>query len=98
MAGADGAELRRDVAVPVPRGGSSRRVRASGSQPAAAGKKGAAVSPLVAHKVARLKTIVAERAAWAKSLAQVKRMQQGVVDAEHMLDGSWAEAGRSREQ
>jgi len=37
--------------------------------------------------------IVGERAAWAKSLAQVKRMQQWVLDAEHILDGSWAQAG-----
>ena len=37
--------------------------------------------------------IVGERAAWAKSLAQVKRMQQWVLDAEHILDGSWARAG-----
>jgi hypothetical protein len=51
------------------------------------------VSPLVAQKVARLKTIVAERAAWAKTLAQVKRMHQWVLDAEHILDGSWAQAG-----
>ena len=33
---------------------------------------------MVAQKVARLKTIVAERAAWEKSLAQVKRMHQWV--------------------
>jgi hypothetical protein len=47
----------------------------------------------VSQKVARLKMIVAERAAWRKSLAQVKRLQQWVVDAEHLLDGSWAQAG-----
>jgi hypothetical protein len=51
------------------------------------------VSPLVAQKVARLQTIVAERATWAKSLAQVKRMHQWVLDAEHILDGSWAQTG-----
>jgi hypothetical protein len=43
--------------------------------------------------VARLQVIVAERAAWAPSLAQVKRMRQWVLDAEHILDGSWAQAG-----
>lgn len=49
------------------------------------------MSPVVAQKVARLKAIVAERAAWAKSLAQVKRMHQWVLDAESILDGSWAQ-------
>ena len=63
------------------------------SPPPAAGKKGAAVSPLVAQKMARLQTIVAERSAWEKSLTQVKRMQQGVLDVEHILDGSWAKPG-----
>jgi hypothetical protein len=51
------------------------------------------VSRLVAQKVARLKTIVAERAAWAQPLAQIKRMRQWVLDAEHILSGSWAQAG-----
>jgi hypothetical protein len=45
---ADRAERRRDVAVPVSGGGLSPRIGRSGSQPAAAGKKGAAVSPSVA--------------------------------------------------
>ncbi len=63
------------------------------SQPSA-GKKGATVSPLVCQKVTRLKSIVTERAAWAKSLAQVKGMWQWVLDVEHILDAS----GRSREQ
>ena len=43
--------------------------------------------------MARLKTIVAERAAWEKSLTQVKRMQQWVLDVEHILNGSWAKPG-----
>jgi hypothetical protein len=43
--------------------------------------------------VTRLKTIVAERAVWANSLAQVKRIHQWVLDAEHILDGSWAQGG-----
>ena len=47
----------------------------------------------MAQKVARLKTIVAERAAWEQSLAQVRRMHQWVLEAEHILDGSWAQAG-----
>jgi hypothetical protein len=51
------------------------------------------VSRRVAQKVARLQVIVAERAAWAPSLAQVKRMRQWVLDAEHILDASWAQAG-----
>lgn len=51
------------------------------------------MSPRVAQKIVRLKAIVAERGAWAESLAQVKRMHQWVVDMEHILDGSWAQAG-----
>ncbi len=43
--------------------------------------------------MARLKTIVAERAAWENWLAQVKRIHQWVLDAEHILDGSWAKPG-----
>lgn len=48
------------------------------------------MSRLVAQKLARLKAIVAERAAWREPLAQVKRMRQWVLDAEHILDHSWA--------
>jgi Transposase IS66 family len=51
------------------------------------------VSERAAQKLARLQTIVAERAAWSEQLAQVKRMHQWVLDAEHLLDGSWAQAG-----
>jgi Transposase IS66 family len=51
------------------------------------------VSRRVAQKVARLQVIVAERAAWAPSLAPLKRMRQWVLDAEHILDGSWVQAG-----
>jgi hypothetical protein len=36
---------------------------------------------------------VGERAAWLEPLAQVKRMRQWVLDAEHLLDQSWAKAG-----
>lgn len=43
--------------------------------------------------MARLKALVAERAAWVEPLAQVKRMQQWVLSAEHILDGSWAQPG-----
>src|SRR6266567_2057988 len=56
-------------------------------------KRGAAVSQLVAQKRARLQTIVAERAAWASSLMQVKRMHGWVLEVEHLLDGSWAQPG-----
>jgi hypothetical protein len=44
------------------------------------------------QKLARLQSIVAERAAWSEPLAQVKRMHQWVLDVEHILDGSWAQA------
>lgn len=46
-----------------------------------------------AQKLARLSAIVAERVAWEQPLGQVKRMRQWVLDAEHILDGSWAQAG-----
>lgn len=46
-----------------------------------------------AQKLARLSAIVAERVAWEKQLVQVKRMRQWVLDAEHILSGSWAQAG-----
>jgi Transposase IS66 family len=50
------------------------------------------VSPLCAQKLARLKVIVAERLAWAQPLAQVIRMRGWVLEAEHILSGSWAQA------
>jgi hypothetical protein len=37
---------------------------------------------------------VGERTAWAEQLAQVKRMRQWVLEAEHILDGSWAQPGQ----
>jgi Transposase IS66 family len=36
---------------------------------------------------------VAERAAWAGPLAQIKRMHGWVLSVEHLLDGSWAQEG-----
>jgi hypothetical protein len=51
------------------------------------------VSLLAAQQLARLSTIVAERAAGSEPLAQLKRMHQWVLDAEHLRDGSWAQAG-----
>jgi len=51
------------------------------------------VSPLCAQKLARLKAIVAERAAWADQLAQVKRLHGWLLEVEHLLDGSRAAAG-----
>ncbi len=51
------------------------------------------MSPRCGQKLARLQAIVAERAAWAGQLAQVKRMHGWVLDAEHLLDGSWAQEG-----
>jgi len=40
-----------------------------------------------------MKAIVAERAAWASRLTQVKRMHGWVVDVEHILDESLAQPG-----
>jgi len=46
----------------------------------------------VAQKLRRLQVILAERTNWAAQLVQVKGMRQWVRDAEHILDGSWAQA------
>ena len=51
------------------------------------------MSPRSTQKLVRLQAIVAERTAWATQLAQVTRMRQWVLDAEHLLDGSWAQPG-----
>ncbi len=51
------------------------------------------MSPRCAQKLARLKTIVAERAAWASQLAQVTRMHGWVLSVEHLLDESLAQEG-----
>ena len=50
------------------------------------------MSPVVAQKLRRLQVILTERTNWAAQLAQVKRMRQWVLDAEHILDRSWAQA------
>jgi len=44
------------------------------------------VSLLCAQKLARLQTIVAERAVWTESLAQVKRLHTWLLEVEHLLD------------
>jgi Transposase IS66 family len=46
------------------------------------------VSRLCAQKLARLQAIVAERAAWAEQLGQVKRLYGWLLEVEHLLDGS----------
>jgi len=51
------------------------------------------VNPRCAQKLARLKAIVAERAAWASQLAQVRRMHGWVLSVEHLLDESLAQEG-----
>lgn len=51
------------------------------------------MSRLCTQKLARLKVIVAERSTWAEQLQQLKCMRQWVLDAEHLLDGSWAQPG-----
>src|SRR5712692_5126281 len=56
-------------------------------------KKGVKSSPPCAQKLARLQTIVAERAAWADQLAQVKRLHSWLLEVEHLLDESLAPAG-----
>jgi hypothetical protein len=56
-------------------------------------KKGGPVSRLCAQKLARLQTIVAERADWAEPLAQVKRLHGWLLEVEHVLDRSRAREG-----
>ncbi len=51
------------------------------------------MSPRCAQKLARLKTIVAERAAWASQLAQVTRMHGWVLSVEHILEESLTQEG-----
>ncbi len=51
------------------------------------------MSPLCAQKLARLKTIVAERAAWADQLARVKVLHGWRLSVEHILDKSLAALG-----
>ncbi len=51
------------------------------------------MSPLCAQKLARLKAIVAERAAWADQLAQIQRLHSWLLEVEHILDKSRASAG-----
>jgi len=47
----------------------------------------------VAQKLQRLQTILEERSGWASELAQVRRMREWVLQAERILDGSWAQPG-----
>ncbi len=51
------------------------------------------MSPLCAQKLARLQAIVAERAAWAEQLAQIKRLHCWLLEVEHLLDESLAAVG-----
>ena len=51
------------------------------------------MSPLCAQKLARLKAIVAERAAWADQLVQIKRLHGWLLEVEHILDKSRASVG-----
>ena len=51
------------------------------------------MSRLCAQKLARLQTIVAERAAWAEQLAQIKRLHSWLLEVEHLLDESLVPEG-----
>ena len=51
------------------------------------------MSWLCAQKLARLQAIVAQRAAWAEPLAQVKRLHGWLLEVEHLLDRSLAAQG-----
>lgn len=53
------------------------------------------MSRCVSQKLARLATIVAHRVVWENQLAQATRMRQWVLDAEHILDGSWVPTGEA---
>jgi hypothetical protein len=87
----DGVEHRGQAAFQVRGGGSGRGLGRGGGESQAARKYGAAVSPLVAQKLARVVTILSERIAWSKPLAQAKRMRQWALEAEESLDGRWAQ-------
>src|SRR5260370_582378 len=64
------------------------------SKPASSSSaKRGAVSPVIAQKLARLQTIVAERVAWADQLAQIKRLHGWLLEVEHLLDASPAPEG-----
>ncbi len=51
------------------------------------------MSLLVAQKLTRLQTIVAERAAWTDQLAQIKRLHGWLLEVEHLLDESLVPEG-----
>jgi len=51
------------------------------------------VSRLCAQKLARLQTIVAERAAWTEQLAQIQRLHSWLLEVEHLLDESLVPKG-----
>jgi Transposase IS66 family len=53
------------------------------------------VSPLVAQKLTRLQSIVAERAAWTDQLAQIKRLHGWLLEVEHLLDESPVSEGEA---
>ena len=53
------------------------------------------MSPVCKQKLLRLQALVAERTKWGDELAQVKRMRQWILDAEHILDGSWGANGEA---
>jgi hypothetical protein len=46
---------------------------------------------VVAQKLTRLQTIVAERTAWAEQLAHIKRLHGWLLEVEHLLDASSAQ-------
>jgi hypothetical protein len=46
---------------------------------------------VVAQKLARLQTIVAERVVWAEPLAHIKRLHGWLLEVEHLLDASPAQ-------
>ena len=60
-------------------------------QPGWAGKKGEPVGKVAKRKLVRLKQIVGNREIWREKIEQLKRMRQWVLEASHILDGSWAE-------
>lgn len=51
------------------------------------------MSRLCGQKLARLQAIVAERLDWTEQLAQVKRLHGWLLEVEHLLDRSRAQAG-----
>jgi hypothetical protein len=69
---------------------SKRGIRRISSQLERTGRKGGPVSSVCQQKLNRLKQIIKERENWREQLEELESMQQLVLDAESILNGSWS--------